>query len=297
VAELTIKDLSPTKFQNQNPWVLAWARFHRNRVAVIGLAGLLLVLILILAAPIVSPFNPLKTDYTHMTDAPSLIHWWGTDDLGRDIFSRVIWGGRQTLGVGMLAVIVGLVSGTLIGLVAGYLGGWVDEIVQRIVDVMLAFPSILLMLSIVTILGRGLESIVLAVGLAYIPVTTRFSRGNVLSLKNREYIEAARALGATRWRIIFSHIFPNSLGSLIVFSSLLLGSSVLVTAGLNYIGVGARPPSPEWGAMLNYGRNFLLQAWWMSVFPGLAIFFVCICINMLGDGLREALDPETQYQA
>jgi len=293
--ESILENRFQSKTQNRSPWRLAWGNFQKNRPALIGLIGLALILIIILSAPILAPYDPLKMDFTHMNQGPSSVHLWGTDDLGRDILSRVIWGGRQTLGVGMLAVLVGLVFGTMIGLVSGYAGGWPDEIIQRIVDILLAFPSILLMLSIVTILGKGLLSIVLSVGLAYIPITTRFVRGNVLSIKNLEYVEAARALGASGWRIIFCHVLPNVLGSLIVFSSMILGGAVLVAAGLNYIGLGAAPPSPEWGAMLNYGRNFLTFAWWMSVFPGAAIFISSLCIFMIGDGLRDAFDPQTHY--
>lgn len=287
-------ELVQPKVISRSPWILAWERYRRNRVAMAGLVGLVLVLFVILAAPLLAPSDPLKTDYDNLKSPPTSQHVWGTDDLGRDIYSRVIWGGRDTLSVGMLAVLVGLVCGTLIGLVSGFVGGWLDEVVQRLVDILLAFPGILLMLSIVTILGRGLEAIILAVGIAYTPAITRFTRGNVLALKNLEYVEAARALGAKPAWIIFRHILPNTVGTLIVFSSMLLASSVLLTAGLNYIGLGAKPPSPEWGAMLNYGRNFISYAWWMSVFPGLAIFIVSLCINMVGDGLREALDPSSK---
>ena len=295
VEESILENRSQSKTKNNSPWRLAWEDFQKNRPALIGLIGLTLILIIILSAPILAPYDPLKMDFTQMNQGPNSVHLCGTDDLGRDILSRIIWGGRQTLGVGMLSVLVGLVFGTMIGLISGYAGGWTDEIIQRIVDIMLAFPSILLMLSIVTILGKGLLSIVFAVGLAYIPITARFVRGNILSIKNLEYVEAARALGAPGWWIIFRHILPNILGSLIVFSSMILGGAVLVTAGLNYLGLGAAPPSPEWGAMLNYGRNFLSVAWWMSVFPGAAIFLSSLSIFMIGDGLRDVFDPQARY--
>jgi ABC-type dipeptide/oligopeptide/nickel transport system permease subunit len=278
----------------RSPWAITWCAFSRNSIAMIGLAVLAAVCLSTVAAPWLAPYDPLHTDYKHLSEAPTASHWFGTDDLGRDIFSRVLWGGGETLSVGMLAVLIGLACGTLFGLISGYAGGLTDEIIQRIVDITLAFPSILLMLSIVTIVGRGLQAIILAVGIAYVPVTTRFVRGNVLAIKNLAYVEAARSIGARHGWILMRHIFPNTSGPLIVFFSLLLGGSVLVTAGLNYIGLGARPPSPEWGAMLNYGRNFLTTAWWMSVFPGLAVFIVALCINMVGDGLRQALDPEAR---
>jgi len=278
----------------RSPWVLAWRRLRRNGSALVGLAGLLVVLLVTLAAPRLAPYDPIQTDYNHIQEPPSTLHKFGTDDLGRDIFSRVIWGGRESIGAAILAVLVGMFCGILIGLVSGYRGGVIDNIVQRLVDIMLAFPVILLMLSLAAILGKGLLSIILSVGIAYMPGTARFVRGCVLGVRNQDFVEAARAVGVPERRIMLRHVLPNTVSSLIVYTSILLGGAVLVTAGLSYLGLGVAPPSPEWGAMLNYGRNFLRFAWWMSVFPGLAIFIVVMCINLLGDGLRDALDIKGQ---
>jgi len=278
----------------RSPWVLASRRLRRNHSALAGLAGLVLVIFVTLAAPRLAPYDPIQTDYNHIQEAPSALHKFGTDDLGRDIFSRVLWGGRESLGAAMLAVIVGMLSGIVVGLISGYRGGMVDNAVQRLVDIMLAFPVVLLMLSLTAIMGKGLPSIILAVGIAYMPSTARFVRGCVLGVRNQDYVEAARAVGVPDSRIMLRHVLPNTWSSLIVYTSILLGGSVLVTAGLSYLGLGVAPPSPEWGAMLNYGRNFLRFAWWMSVFPGLAIFIVVMCINLLGDGLRDALDIKGQ---
>lgn len=278
------------KGEPRSPWAVAWRRFRRNRAAIAGMLGLIIVVAVTLAAPRLAPFDPIQTDYNHMQEPPSSLHWFGTDDLGRDIFSRVLWGGRESLGAALIAVVAGMVCGVVIGLVSGYRGGTIDNIVQRLIEVMLAFPVVLLMLSITAIMGKGLLSIIIAVGIAYLPGTARFVRGCVLGVRAQDYIDAARSVGVPDTRIMLRHALPNTWSPLIVYTSMLLGGAVLVTAGLSYLGLGVAPPSPEWGAMLNYGRNFLRVAWWMSVFPGLAIFIVVMCINLLGDGLRDALD-------
>jgi len=279
-------------FPSQSLWALAWCKFRENRIALAALACLILIVFLTLAAPWIAPYNPTELDYDYLQQPPSSLHWAGTDDLGRDVLSRVLWGGRETLGVGMLVVLIGMAGGLLFGFISGYYGGLPDDIIQRIVDVFLAFPPILLMISIVTIMGNGLPSIVLAVGIANIPSVTRFVRGLVMATRNEMYIEAAHILGVPKWKIMVRHILPNIVSDLIIFSSLMIGGSIMVTSALSYLGLGAQPPSPEWGAMLNYGRKYLRDAWWMSVFPGLAIALVIICVNLLGDALRDALDPK-----
>jgi peptide/nickel transport system permease protein len=276
----------------ESHWRIAWRTLRRNPVGMFGLVGFVLLIVVTLAASVLAPVEPTAMDFEHLLEPPSAAHPFGTDDLGRDIFSRVLWGGRESLRVAVLAVLVAGAGGIVLGLVSGYYGGWVDATIMRLVDVFLAFPSILLVLSIVAALGPNLGTVLVALGVSSIPGVARFVRGSVLAARNYEYVTAARVLGATDRYIMFTQILPNIMAPLIIYSTLGLGGAIMTTAGLSYIGLGAQPPSPEWGAMLNYGRDYLRDAWWMSVFPGLAIFVAVLCINLLGDGLRDALDPK-----
>jgi len=291
---LQIDSANEMEYGSQSLWALAWCKFRENRIALAALACLILMAFLTLAAPWIAPYNPTELDYHNLKQPPSSLHWAGTDDLGRDVLSRLIWGGRESLGVGMLVVVISMVGGLVFGSISGYYGGLVDELIQRVVDVLLAFPPILFMISIVAILGSGLTSVMLAVGIASIPSVTRLVRGMVMAIRNEPYVEAAHILGVPKWKIMARHVFPNMVSGLIVYASLMVGGAIMVTSGLSYLGLGAQPPSPEWGAMLNYGRRYLRDAWWMSVFPGLAIALVVICVNLLGDALRDALDPMMQ---
>jgi peptide/nickel transport system permease protein len=223
--------------------------------------------------------------------APSWAHPFGTDEFGRDILSRVIYGARYSLRVGVLATLLAVGGGTLLGLIAGYFGGIVDSLSQKLIDVMLAFPGLLLALAIIAILGTGLQNVLLALGIGGIPYYARLMRGQVLSLKHREFVEAARVVGAGHPRVMLRHIFPNTLSPLIVVASLDLGANILAAAALSFIGLGAQPPTPEWGAMLSAGRDFMRDQWWIATFPGLAIVVTVLGLNLLGDGLRDALDP------
>jgi len=291
---MTVTQIESTEqsVSSENFWQMAWRSLRRNPVGMFGLLGFALLLLIVTMAPVLAPFEPTEMNYDHILAAPSAGHFFGTDDLGRDIFSRVIWGGRESLKVAVLAVVIAGVGGILFGLISGYYGGWVDSGIMRIVDIMLAFPSILLILSIVAALGPNLMTVLIALGIAAIPGVTRFVRGTVLAARNYEYVTAAQVLGASNRYIMFSQILPNVLSPLIIYATLGLGGAILATAGLSYIGLGAQPPSPEWGAMLNAGRSYMRDAWWMSVFPGLAIFWAVLTINLLGDGLRDALDPK-----
>ena len=273
-------------------WASAWRGLRRHPSGMIGLIGFVVLLALVTLAPVIAPADPTDMDFEHLLEPPSRLHPFGTDDLGRDTLSRVLWGGRESLRVSLLAVLVGGVGGVTLGLISGFYGGWVDGLIMRVSDVLLAFPSILLVLSIVAMLGPGLQTVLIALGLSSIPGVARFVRGTVLAARNYEYIAAARVLGATDGYLMFTQILPNIFAPLIIYSTLGLGGAILATASLSYIGLGAQPPSPEWGAMLDYGRNFLRDAWWMSIFPGLAIFAAVLFINLLGDGLRDALDPK-----
>jgi peptide/nickel transport system permease protein len=257
----------------------------------VGLMGLGALVLAVLLAPILSPYDPTAMDFGHLMAPPSPAHPFGTDDLGRDVLSRVLWGGRESLRVSLMGITVAMLGGTIVGLISGYVGGWVDTVLQRVMEVLLAFPSILLMLSIVAVLGAGMGTVLVALGISGIPAVSRLVRGSALAAKHREYVTAARVVGATDRRIMARHILPNIAAPLIIYSTLGLGGAITAAAGLSYIGLGAQPPSPEWGAMLNAGRRFMRDAWWMSLFPGLAIFIAVLCVNLLGDGLRDALDP------
>lgn len=253
-----------------------------------------IVLILMVAAAILSPLiapddpNAISPD---LRKPPSQEHLLGTDELGRDVLSRIIYGGRVSLRVGVVAIGIALLAGTLLGLVAGYQGGWVDSVIMRAMDVMLAFPGFLLAISIVAILGPGLNNVMVAVGIEAIPVYARTCRGSTLSAKEEEFVVGARSVGANHARILFRYILPNIVAPLIVLATLGVGIAILSAAGLSYLGLGAQPPTAEWGAMLAAARSFVRQAWWMSTFPGVAIMIVVLALNLFGDGLREIFDP------
>lgn len=267
------------------------ALFLRNRGAVIGATVLIFLVLLALFADWIAPYDPLTMVPRDTQQPPSRIHLMGTDLLGRDILSRVIFGTRLSLLIGLASVCIGAVIGTIIGLGAGYYGGWLEAVTMRIMDAMLAFPGILLALSVIVGLGTGIVNVMIAVGVATIPGYARLVRGSVLSAKENVYVEAARVMGCPSTRIMFRHILPNVIAPVIVLSTLQFGVAILSAAGLSFLGLGAQPPTPEWGLMVSMGRTYLGKAWWMSTFPGLAITVAVIAINLMGDGLREALDP------
>jgi len=274
------------------PTQQALKRFWRSSS---GKAGLFIVgafVLLALLAPVLAPYDPLKDrNLRERLRPPSIEHPMGTDELGRDILIRVWHGSRISLRVGVVAVGIALVAGTVLGLVAGFFGGWVDTFISWLIDIMLAFPSILLAIAIVAVIGPGIENAMLAVGVVQIPVFARLARGMVLSLKEQEFVAAARALGATNARIMFRHILPNGLSPLIVQATLSIATAILDAAGLGFLGLGAQPPAPEWGVMIASGFQYFITAPWISLFPGLAIMLAVLGFNLLGDGLRDALDP------
>jgi peptide/nickel transport system permease protein len=280
--------------RSQRPWVRALEALVHHRLAQIGFVGFIFIMFITIFAPYISPFDPLAMDYSEIMQAPSPEHWFGTDDLGRDVLSRVMWGGRESLKSGYLAVLLGLGGGVIVGLFSGYVGGRVDDLIQRIVEILMAFPTILLLLSIIAALGPNLTTIMLAIGISSIPGYTRLMRGSVISAKNFEYVTAARLVGSTDRRIMFRHILPNIIAPILIYGTLDLAGAIMLTAGLSYLGLGAQPPSAEWGAMLNYGRSYLRAAWWMSIFPGLAVYVAMLSINLFGDGLRDSLDPKSR---
>jgi peptide/nickel transport system permease protein len=268
----------------------AWRRLRQRPGAMIGAIILLIFILMAIFAPVLAPFDPNDISRERRA-APSTTHWMGTDELGRDILSRVIYGSRVSLRVGLAAVSIGLLTGTLLGLIAAYFGGWIDGLLMRIMDILLAFPGILLAIAIIAILGPSLENAMIAIGIELIPVYTRTARASTLSIKEQEYVVGARALGGRHGRIIFKHILPNILAPLIVLATVGVAGSILTAAGLSYLGLGAQPPTAEWGAMLSNSRSYLRDAWWMATFPGLAIVIVVLSLNLFGDGLRDILDP------
>jgi peptide/nickel transport system permease protein len=278
--------------RSDSQWRIAWRTMRRNPLAMSGLVGLTLLILVTVLAPVLAPYDPTVMHTDRLLEGPGGAHLFGSDDLGRDVLSRVLWGGRESLRVSLTGILMAMGGGTLLGLYSGYYGGRADSLVMRLTDIWLAFPAILMVLAIVAALGPSLGTVLIGLSISAMPWFVRFVRGSVLAARHFEYITAAQVIGATDRRIMFNHVLPNVLAPIIVYATLGLGNAIMVTAGMSYIGLGAQPPSPEWGAMLNYGRNYLREAWWMSMFPGLAIFVAVMCVNLLGDGLRDALDPK-----
>lgn len=266
-------------------------RLARSRSATVGGTLLLLIAFAVLLAPLFSPYDPIKTNQRDPLESPSAAHLMGTDRFGRDIFSRVLWGGRISLAVGLVSVGIAASSGVVLGLAAGYYGRRTDAVIMRFTDLLLAFPGILLALAIIATLGGSLPNLMIAVGIAAIPDYVRITRGTVLSLMEREFVLAARVVGCRDGAILFKHILPNITAPLIVLGTLGIAGAVITGSALSFLGLGIRPPTPEWGNMLAEGRAFLYRAWWVAFFPGLAIMLAVFSINLLGDGLRDALDP------
>ncbi|MEH6937170.1 nickel transporter permease [Bacillus sp. JJ664] len=287
-SEMTIVKKESQKLKR---WKAFYKKFKRNKLALIGGYIVLFYILVAIFAPIISPQDPFKIDLVNKLQPPSFDHWMGTDDKGRDILSRLIFGSRLSLTVGFVSVFFGAAIGIILGLLAGYYGKWMDTIIMRIVDVLLAFPGILLALAIISALGPSLINVMVAVGVFSIPMFARIVRGSTLSVRKLEYIDAIRALGATDVTIIIKHIFPNILSPVIVQATLRLATAILSAAGLSYLGLGAQPPSPEWGAMLSSGRDYLFSAPHIALFPGIAISTLVLGFNIFGDGLRDALDP------
>ena len=269
----------------------ALRRFMRNKLAVIGAVVLTLLALTALFAPWLAPADPSKIFFTEMRAAPSPAHWFGTDELGRDILSRVMYGARVSLSAGLISVTMALLVGTSMGLIAGYVRGWLDDLLMRIVDAMLSLPFLVLAIALAAILGPSLRNTMIAIAIVTAPVFARITRGEVLAQREREYVQAAQALGARDGRVILRHLLPNISGPLIVQTSLAIANAILAESSLSFLGLGVQPPEPSWGSMLNAARGYLADAPWMALFPGAAIFLGVLAFNLLGDGLREALDP------
>jgi len=273
-------------------WRDALRRLLRHRLAMFGSLVLLIVAVMAIFGPAITPYDPNAMNFSLRFANPSLEHWMGTDDFGRDIFSRIIIGARVSLQVGFIAVSVATLIGTSLGLIAGYSNRITDELIMRSMDILLAFPAILLAIAIMAALGRGIGSAMIAIGLVYIPIFACIARAAVLGIRNEEFIIAAKAMGAGDIRILLAHVLPNVLSPIIVEITLSLAFAILAEAALSFFGLGTQPPDPSWGRMLSEGRAFFRQSGWMGVFPGLAIFFTVLGFNFLGDGLRDALDPK-----
>ncbi|MEW6420665.1 MAG: nickel transporter permease [Deinococcota bacterium] len=269
-------------------------RFLQNRLAVVGAALLLVFSLLALFAPWISPYDPTQVFFTDLRSPPSAAHLFGTDELGRDILSRVLYGARVSLSAALVSVVGAFVVGTMLGLMAGYLRGWIDEVIMRVVDAMLALPFLVLAIALAAMLGPSLQNTMIAIAIVTTPAFARITRGEVLAQREREYVQAAQALGASDPRLVFRHLLPNISGALIVQTSLAIAAAVLAESSLSFLGLGVQPPAPSWGSMLNAARGFLADAPWMSIFPGLAIFLTVLAFNLVGDGLREAIDPRSR---
>ena len=274
----------------RSPSAEFWRRFRRKHVAVVSGALLLLLILAAIGAPWLAPYGPATPDYDNVLAGPSLAHLCGTDTFGRDILSRILWGGRISLTVGFVSVALGGLAGVTLGLISGFFGGFVDSLIMRVMDVLLAFPGILLAIGVVALLGPGIDNVIYAIAVFSVPVFARLVRGSTLALKHTLYVQAARSIGVRAPLLMLRHILPGTLPSVIVYASLRVGTSILTAAALSFIGLGAPPPSPEWGTMLAEGRSYLGVADQIMLFPGLAIFVTVLAFNLLGDGLRDALD-------
>jgi peptide/nickel transport system permease protein len=278
--------------REQSPAARALRRLLRRKGALFGGAVVLFFVLVALLAPLIAPYDPIQTSWTAIRKAPSSVYWFGSDELGRDMLSRVIWGARASLLAGVISVTIALVFGVPIGLLSGYVGGWIDGLIMRMVDAMLAVPFLILAIALAAFLGPSLTNAMIAIGISATPIFIRLTRGQVLAVKTEDYVEAARAVGNPHRRIAVRHILPNILAPVMVQATLATAAAIIAEASLSFLGLGQQPPSPSWGSMLNTGKNYIDNAPWMSIAPGVSIFLLVLSFNLLGDGLRDALDPK-----
>jgi len=283
--------LKPPVDESESLTARALRRLFKRKGAVLGLVIIALFVALAVLAPLIVPYDPITQSWTSVRKAPSLVHWFGTDDVGRDILARVIYGARASLMAGCISVGIALVIGVPLGMIAGYLGGFTDALLSRFTDAMLACPFLILAIALAAFLGPSLGNAMIAIGITTTPIFVRLTRGQVMVVKVEDYVEAARAVGNPRWRIALVHILPNILPALLVQATLSIAAAIIAEAALSFLGLGQQPPAPSWGSMLNSAQRFLLTAPWMAIWPGLAIFLAVLSFNLLGDGLRDALDP------
>ena len=273
------------------PWRRAWRRLLRRRGAVLGFAVVVMFIVLAVFAPWIAPQDPIATSWSAIRQAPTPTHWLGTDEIGRDVLSRVVWGTRASLLAGVVSVSISLLLGVPIGLAAGFIGGVVDGIISRITDAFLACPFLILAIALAAFLGPSLTNAMIAIGVSATPIFVRLTRAQVLNVKVEDYIEAARAVGNPPWRVAWRHVMPNVVAPLIVQATLAVAAAVIAEASLSFLGLGQQPPAPSWGSMLNTAKNYVDNAPWMAIWPGLSIFLLVLSFNLLGDGLRDAFDP------
>jgi peptide/nickel transport system permease protein len=276
---------------NVTPWRRAVRRLVNRRGAMVGAVVVLFFVLVAVAAPLIAPYEPVATSWSAVRKPPSFEHWFGTDEIGRDVLSRVIFGARASLLAGVVSVCISLACGVPIGLVSGYVGGFLDGLLMRITDALLACPFLILAIALAAFLGPSLTNAMIAIGISAMPAFIRLTRAQVLNAKVEDYVEAARAVGNPHYRIVLRHILPNILGPIMVQATLAIAAAIIAEASLSFLGLGQQPPAPSWGSMLNTAKNFLDQAPWMAMWPGAAIFSVVLAFNLFGDGLRDALDP------
>ncbi|MBV8926053.1 MAG: ABC transporter permease [Bradyrhizobium sp.] len=290
-AALSAMPLAGPQDELESPARRALQRLFKRKGAVVGLLVIVVFALVALLAPWIAPYDPVATSWTAVRKPPSALHWFGTDELGRDILARVIHGARASLMAGAISVTIALAIGVPLGLLAGYRGGFIDALIGRITDAMLACPFLILAIALAAVLGPSLADAMIAIGVSATPVFIRLTRGQVMSVKVEDYVEAARAIGNPPWRIALVHILPNILPALLVQATLSVAAAIIAEAALSFLGLGQQPPFPSWGSMLNAAQRFLGNAPWMAIWPGLVIFLVVLSLNLLGDGLRDALDP------
>jgi len=280
------------ELEHESPGARAWRRLLKRKSAVLGLAVIALLVFVAIFAPLIAPYDPIQQNWTSIRQPPSLKHWFGTDESGRDLFSRVIFGAQASLLAGVVSISIALGLGVPFGLLAGYGGKWVDAIISRITDAMLACPFLILAIALAAFLGPSLQNAMIAIGVTAAPIFVRLTRGQVMAVKVEDYVEAARAVGNPPVRIALKHILPNVMPALIVQATISIATAIIAEASLSFLGLGQQPPAPSWGSMLNTAQRFLTNAPWMAIWPGLAIFLTVLSFNILGDGLRDALDPK-----
>ena len=269
----------------------SFEKFRRNPVAMVGAVIVLFFTTMAILAPLLTSIDPFQTSFIAIRKAPSALHWLGTDEIGRDLLSRMLFGARASLMAGLVSVLIALIVGVPLGLISGDCGGWVDSLISRATEAALAIPFLILAIALAAFLGPNLVNAMIAIGISAAPRFIRMTRGQVLSVKSDDYVQSAKALGASNTRIILTHILPNIMPPLIVQATITIATAIIAEASLSFLGLGLQPPNPSWGSMLNTAKNFMTQAPWMSIFPGSAIFLVVLGFNLLGDGLRDALDP------
>ena len=272
-------------------WKIFWRRFRRNKLAMLGALIIFSLAVVAVIAPLIAPFNPNQQDILHRLEPPSHKHLLGTDDLGRDLLSRIVYGTRVSLFVGFVAVGIAIMIGSLLGLISGYFGGRLDSLIMRFVDIMLCFPTFFLILMVIAFLEPNIWNVMVVIGITGWPGLTRLVRGECLSVREREFVQAAKALGLSNRRVMFVHLLPNVMAPILVSATLGIGGAILTESALSFLGLGVQPPTPSWGNILTAGKDYITLAWWLSLYPGLAILITVLAYNLLGEGLRDVLDP------